>query len=160
MQSLWCTKVKLCFGLRASTARAGIVRAHETCRCCRAPCQHVLGEAVICPYPSKALFLCLCLGLSLIFALYLFSRSRVTCLHWWSPFFHTTNALWQQQLPPSKAFFSLQGCLINQVWIQSFSHIFNLILILVSIKNNSILGRFSTINKIWKRHLVASKVGP
>lgn len=61
---------------------------------------------------------CLCLGLSLISAPYLFSRSRVTCLRSWSPFFHTTNALWQQPPPPSKAFSSLRECLISQVCLQ------------------------------------------
>lgn len=96
MRSLWCTEVKLWFGLRTAVARPGIVWAHEGRHCRRAPCQHALGRAVIWPPPEWALCFCvpcLCLGLSLISAPYLFSRSRVTCLRLWSPFFHTTNAL-------------------------------------------------------------------
>lgn len=115
---LWCTEVKLWFGLRAGVARPGIVWAHEGSQCRGAPCQHALARAVIWSTPEWALCFCLCLGLSLISAPYLFSRSRVTCLRSWSPFFHTTNALWQQQPPPSKDFSSLKECLISQVCLQ------------------------------------------
>lgn len=121
VQDLWCSTVKLWFGLRAGVAGPGIVRAHVGRHCRRVPCQHTLGRAVIWPLPEWVLCFCvswLCLGLSLISTPYLFSRSRVTCLRSWSPFFHTTNALWQQQPPPSKAFSSLQECLISQVCLQ------------------------------------------
>lgn len=121
MWALWCSEVKLWFGLRAGVARPGIVWAHEGHHSRGARCQHALGRAVIWPPPEWAMCFCvpcLCLGLSLISAPYLFSRSRVTCLRSWSPFFHTTNALWQQQPPPSKAFSSLRECLISQVCLQ------------------------------------------
>lgn len=86
----------------------------------------VRGSCDLASPPEWALCFCVpwpCLGLSLISALYLFSRSRVTCLRSWSPFFHTTNALWQQQPPPSKAFSFPRECLISQVCLHLKSSI-------------------------------------
>lgn len=122
VRGLWCTEVKLWFGLRAGVAGPGIVWAHEGRHCRRVPLSaHVRESCDLASPPEWALCFCgpwLCLGLSLISTPYLFSRSRVTCLRSWSPFFHTTNALWQQPPPPSKAFSSLQECLISQVCLQ------------------------------------------
>lgn len=57
--ALWCTEVKLWFGLRTGVAWRGIVRAHEGRHCRRAPCQHALGRAVIWPPPEwGSVFLC------------------------------------------------------------------------------------------------------
>lgn len=163
MLGLWCTEVKLWFGLRPGVARPCIVWAHEGHHCRRAPCQHMLGRAVIWPSPEWALCFCvpwLCLGLSLISAPYLFSRSRVTCLRSWSPFFHTTNALWQQQPPPSKAFSSPRECLISQVCLQiksSFCLSPSSLLAMSFPLHFKLLWLWFLVLKLWHFHSIATK---